>query len=220
MSAAILRDYLSAALVEAGIGSKDGWGQAAKRALQYTEVQKICRFVLFVSGHDRVADEAVPGLTKPGTKNVFPMLSRKRWAAVDHKPLEHIAPRRAASDQDWDPSIYTDSKVHEIGNLLLVPPKVNSNLSNKQWQVKYLHYAHIGKRGTEEVNALKAEADSRGIVLSQQAVNALAHANYSGAVEPVLTVGIDGQWNTDMIDRRSAQIRDIAWDTLSSWLNL
>ena len=220
VSAATLRDYLSAALVEAGIGNKESWMQAAKQALKYTEVQKICRFMLFVSGHDRVADEMLPGLTRDGTKNVFPMLSRKRWAAVDHRSLEHIAPQKPGDEHNWDSTIYTDSKVHDIGNLMLVPPKVNSNLSNKEWQVKYLHYAHIGKRGTKEVLELKAQADSRGIVLSQQAVNALASANYSGAVEPILTVGIDGKWDSDMIDHRSHQIRDVTWATLSSWLGL
>ena len=167
-----------------------------------------------------MADETVPGLTKAGTQNVFPMLSRKRWLATDHKSLEHIAPQRPAGEHNWDSRIYSDLKVDDIGNLLLVPPKVNSNLSNKEWQVKFLHYAHIGKRGTQEVNALKAEADSRGIVLSQQAANSLARANYSGAVESVLTVGIDGQWDADMIDRRSQQLRELAWTTLSSWLSL
>ena len=220
VSAATLREYLSEALVEAGIGSKDAWMQASGRALRYAEVQKICRFVLFVSAHDRVADKTAPGLTKAGTKNVVPMLSRKRWLATDHRSLEHVAPQRPADKHNWDSRIYSDSKFDDIGNLLLVPPKVNSYLSNKEWQVKYLHYAHIGNRTTEEVNALRSEADSRGIVLSKQAVNAFAHANYSGAVGSILTVGIDGQWDADMIDRRSHQIRDITWTTLSSWLSL
>ena len=83
VSAATLKDYLSAALVEAGIGNKDGWMQASERGLRYAEVQRICRFMLFLSGHDRVADETAPGLTKAGTQNVFPMLSRKRWLATD-----------------------------------------------------------------------------------------------------------------------------------------
>ena len=220
VSAAVIRGYLSEALVEAGIGSKDAWMQASGRVLRYAEVQKICRFMLFVSGHDRVTDEAAPGLTKAGTHNVFPMLSRRRWLATDHKSIEHIAPQKPPATHNWDSRIYSDSRFDDIGNLLLVPPKVNSNLSNKEWQVKFLHYAHIGNRTDEEVNALKSEAASRGIVLSEQAVDALASANFSGAVEPVLTVGIDGQWDADMIDRRSEQIRDITWTTLSNWLGL
>lgn len=220
VSAAAIKEYLSEALMEAGIGSKSAWMQASGAALRYAEVQKICRFMLFVSAHDRVADETSPGLTKAGTHGVFPMLSRRRWLATDHKSIEHIAPQRPPEQHNWDSNIYSDSRFDEIGNLLLVPPKVNSNLSNKEWQVKYLHYAHIGKRATEELVALKSQAEDKGIALSRQAVNALEKSNYSGAVEPVLTVGIEGQWDADMIERRSRQIREITWNTLSSWLAL
>ena len=220
ISADSLRDYLSGALLEAGIGSKNDWMQASAQVLRFTEVQKICRFILFVSGHDRVADETAPGLTKEGTQNVFPMLSRKQWNATDHKSLEHVAPRRPPSEHGWDQEIYTDSKVDDIGNLLLVPPQVNSNLSNKEWQVKFLHYAHIGKRTAEDVESLTSQAESRGIVLSKQAVRALGRASFSGTIEPILTVGIDGQWDAELIDRRSQQIKDVAWSKLSSWLSL
>ena len=220
ISADSLSEYLSGVLLDAGIGSKDGWMQASANVLRYTEVQKICRFMLFVSGHDRVADETAPGLTKEGTQNVFPMLSRKRWQATDHKSLEHVAPQRPPSEHGWDQKIYSDLKFDDIGNLLLLPPQVNSNIGNKGWQVKYLHYAHIGNRAADRVNLLKSEAKSLGIALSNKAVNALARVSFSGAVEPILTVSIDGQWDADLIDRRSQQIKEIVWSKLSGWLSL
>ena len=220
ISAELLREYLSEVLVEKGIGDKDGWMQASAQMLRYTEVQKICRFMLFVSGHDRVADESSPGLTKDGRQDVFPMLTRTQWRAKEHKSLEHVAPQSPPDEHGWDERIYSESKFDHIGNLLLVPSKVNSYVGNKEWRVKFLHYAHIGNRSEEAVRSLTSEAESLGIVLSKPAVNALARASFSGTIEPIVKIGIDGKWDVKMIDCRSQHIKGVVWSKLSGWLGL
>lgn len=39
-------------------------------------------------------------------------------------------------------------------------------------------------------------------------------------VEPIVKLGMDGSWDAKMIDRRTHQLKAIAWKRLSSWLGL
>lgn len=218
VSAADLKAYFSAVLEHEGIRKKDAWISASERFLLYTELKVICRFILFVASHDRVADDKNPGLTVAGTKGVCPMLALSRWQAKDHKSLEHIAPQNPPSGYSWDKTIYTDNKVHEIGNLVLLPTDINKYVDNKEWAVKYLHYAHVGTRPKPELDALSALAKARGITLSKKAVDILSKATYSCAVEPILKIGDKGEWGAKLIDQRTKQIKEIAWDRFDSWL--
>ena len=100
----------------------------------------------------------------------------------------------------------------------MLPTDINELVDDKNWTVKFLHYAHIGTRTKEEVGDLDQRAQGKGIVLSKRAIKALAAAKYSCAVEPILILGEDGQWDYDMISQRTRQIKEIVWDTLVPWL--
>ena len=213
-----LKQYFQDVLHRKGLLDKDAWVGASERILVYTEIRAICRFVLFVAGHDRVADAADAGLSAMGKVGVCPLLSLERWTCKDHKSLEHVAPQRAPNSHDWDPAIYTGNRVHDIGNLILLPTDINKFVDNKDWAVKFLHYSHLGARKAAEIQKLSSEAKARGIVLSKPAINALAAATYNCAVEPVLELGAEGVWNADLIDRRSRQLKELAFDQLRGWL--
>ena len=58
----------------------------------------------------------------------------------------------------------------------------------------------------------------KGIVLSNKAIKAFRVAQYSCAIEPILELGEDGQWDYQMISRRTRQIKEIMWDILVPWL--
>lgn len=111
VSATALKGYFSQILENEGIRTKEAWITASGRFLSYTELKSICRFVLFVAGHDQVADAKYPGLTTAGTKTVCPMLTLGRWAAQAHKSLEHVAPQNPPAGNSWDAKIYADRKV-------------------------------------------------------------------------------------------------------------
>jgi hypothetical protein len=213
-----LKAYFSAVLAHEGIRSKKAWISASEKFLSYTELKGICRFVLFVAAHDRVADKKHPGLSVAGNRGVCTMLMLSRWVAKDHKSLEHVAPQNPPSGHSWDTKIYTDGKVQKVGNLLLLPTDINKYVDNKAWAVKYLHYAHVGTRTQADLKALGAEAKATGINLSKKAISVLAEAKYSCAVEPILKVGGKRAWDAKLIDRRTRQIKEITWDTLDSWL--
>ena len=213
-----LKEYFLEVLVDREIAEKESWITASKRYLLYTEVKTICRFVLFLAGHDRVPDDTNPGLTGPGKPGVCPLLNLDRWTANDHKSLEHVAPQHPPNSHTWDDMIYIENKVHEIGNLLLSPIDLNKSVDNKNWPVKFLHYSHVGVRSVEEIEKLRVDAEKQGIVLSKKAIKILSDTRYNCAVEPVLELGLDGSWNADLINRRTQQIKEIAWEKLSSWL--
>lgn len=213
-----LKQYFWEVLAHKEINTKEAWLTASERGLLYTEVQKICCFVLFLAGHDRVADNNKPGLTALGNKGVCSLLELSRWKAKDHKSLEHVAPQNPPNKHSWDKTIYSENKVHQIGNLILLPTDINKLVDNKNWAVKFLHYGHVGSRNKEEIEKLENEAKNRGINLSNKAIKILSEAKYNCAVEPILTLGIEGSWDVGLIDQRTQQIKKIAWKTLTSWL--
>lgn len=219
ISAQNLKRYFGDVLNHSGIAKREDWIKASERFLLFTEVKVICRFVLFIAGHDRVPDNKNPGLTVPGKAGVCPLLSISRWTAKDHKSLEHVAPQGPPSSHGWDRTIYSENKVHEIGNLVLLPTDINKFVDNKDWAVKFLHYAHVGGRRKEEIEELSEEAAKRGVVLSKKALKVLSNAKYSCALESILTLGASGLWDSGMIDCRTHQIKEIAWDVLMSWLS-
>ena len=85
--------------------------------------------------------------------------------AKDHKTLEHIAPQSPPLQHTWDSNIYTENRFQEIGNLLLLPTDINELVDDKNWEVKFLHYAHVGTRTKEEVDELDQRAKGKGIVV-------------------------------------------------------
>lgn len=216
--AADLKAYFSAVLDEAKVRAKAQWVPASDKFLIYTELKTICRFVLFVAQHDRAPDTNKPGLTMKGNKDVCPLLKLSRWSIKDHKSLEHVAPQNPPPGNTWDAKIYTESLVHTVGNMLLLPVDINKFVDNKGWPVKYLHYAHVGSRTQAEIDALNAEAKKAGINLSKKATAALGKASYSCAVEPVLTLKAAGAWDADLIKARTLQIKELTWDMMDQWL--
>ena len=218
LTAKNLKQYFIKVLDEKRISDKERWIRASERFLLFTELKTICRFVLFVAGHDRVVDESDPGLTDTGTEASCTLLELGRWVADDHKSLEHVAPQRPPIGHKWDPKFYADDLVHQIGNLILLPLDLNKFVDNKEWAVKYLHYCHVGKRNKNELKKLSDVARREGIVLSKKATDKLSNARYNCAVEPILRVGKTGNWDAELVAKRTRQIKELAWETLFRWL--
>ena len=213
-----IRSYFAEVLDGEGILEKTQWVAQSERFLKYNEIVTVCRFALFLAAHDQIPDVHVPGLTAPGRRGVCDLLNLRKWKAKDYKSLEHVAPQSPGQGHTWDDRIYSRSLVHDVGNLVLLPSDINSFVDRKSWAVKYVHYCHIGKRGQNEVRQVEELARQRGIVLSGRALKRLKNIEFACAIEPVVAIGIDGAWDSDFIERRSEQIRSIAWERLRSWL--
>ena len=213
-----LKQYFLEVLKHEKIAEKEKWIAASENRLLFTEVKTICRFVLLLAGHDRVADDDHPGLTVPGSKGVCPLLTLDCWIAEDYKSLEHVAPQNPPDTHDWDTNIYSKHEVHDVGNLLLLPIDINKFVDNKNWMVKFLHYSHVGVRKEETKAKLSEEAKEKGVVLMKKATNTLSNTQYSCAVEPILKLGLGGMWDAEMIEKRTRQIKEITWANLMCWL--
>ena len=213
-----LRRYFRAALKHRKVASKDEWMSASNGVLLYRELKKVVRFVLFVASHDRVRDAGRPGLTKDGNRNVCPLLSLPRWRSKDLKSIEHVAPQNPPANHMWDSEIYAQDRVDDVGNLLLLPTDINKFAANKSWPSKYLHYCHLGVRSKDRIAELKGEASRLGITLSKRAIAALRKAQYNCVIEPAVEVGLAGEWRLELVDRRTKQIKELAWSRLRSWL--
>lgn len=212
-----LKEYFRSVLEDKEIATKDLWMNASRRFLLYSEVKAVCRFVLFVGGHDRVANPDRPGLTTEGTVGTCPLLELGRWRAKSYKSIEHVAPQRPRSAHGWDPKIYSEGLADELGNLLLLPTDINGFADNRDWAVKFLYYSHVGD-SRARIERAREEAERRGIRLRANAIRVLRTAEYSCVVAPVLDIGVEGGWDSALIDRRTRQIKEIAWKSLNSWL--
>ena len=213
-----LKEYFLTVLDNKGLTTKDDWIQESEHFLSYTEQKTICRFILFITGHDRVADTEKPGLTAAGSLGSCELLKLKHWVNKDYKSLEHIAPQNLSSGNKWDPSIYNKGFANHIGNLTLLPIELNNIVDNKEWAVKFLYYSHIGVREKARLEELKSDAQEQGVVLSKKATNILSKTKYNCTIEPILEVRKSGSWDADLIERRTHQIKELAWDKLISWL--
>ena len=220
VSVVALKEYFLEWLEEKGIGDKEDWSKRAKQFLLYTEVRAVCRFVLFLAHHDRVPEQNRPGLSEAGKQGVQPpLLELKAWLAKDYRTLEHVAPQNPPEKHRWDERIYRErNRVHEVGNLLLLPTDVNSLVDNSEWAVKFLHYSHVGSPTIGMIEALREEAEKRGVQLRDKAVKALSATKFNPTVAPVLSVGLEGRWSAELVDERTEQIKGVAWETLRSWL--
>lgn len=218
VSAGDLKKYFLEMLQEKGIANFDAWVTGSEHFLHYEELKTICRFVLFLSGHDRIVSDARPGLTNPGTPGTCPLLELSYWKAQAYKSLEHVAPQNPPTSHNWDPKIYEDDLVHQIGNLILLPTDLNRIAENKDWVIKYLYYCHAGERDETKLNNLSAAASGKGIQLRKRTVDVLKKAEYNCAVEPIISIKEDGSWDASLIRMRTRQNKQIAWEKLSLWL--
>lgn len=216
-SARELKEYFVGVLDAEQVWNREAWVRGST-LLRYSEHKSVCRFVLFLAGHDRVADDEQPGLSTQGRRGSCPLLKLQRWTGPDYKSLEHVAPRSRPEGSVWDPQIYEEEKADEIGNLLLLPTTINTLAGNKAWAVKYLHYSHVGERSEKVLQKLRRAAERKGVVLGKRATRVFAATEHKCAVEPILSLGEAGPWDAGLIDRRTRQIKEVAWTRLASWL--
>ena len=220
ISVADLKDYFSEVLKRDGLDTCEAWMNRSEPFLLYSEIGTVCRFVLFVSGHDRLADEEKPGLTKSGKRDVCNLLNPTAWRSNSFRSIEHVAPQNPPDVHVWDPAIYSKNRFNQIGNLLLLPADINNRVSNQGWAHKYFHYRYVGQRSSERADRIRAEASDCGVNISSRVAKMLSRSAYNCTIEPITLIGVAGGWNAEMIDRRTNQLKEIAWERLSKWLNL
>lgn len=215
----VLQTHFKNALEEKGIGTEETWKNKAINYLRYDNVQKVCRFVLFVTSNDTITDAKEPGLMKIGTSGSFP--SYLEWNSDDLKSIEHIAPQKTdlQSGSDWDTKLYENDDYEQIGNLTLLPIRINSSASNKRWIEKWIYYRHLAEKDPDNLANLRQEAENNSVNLNDSTIDLLRKTSYAHHIKPLVEIGATGQWDKSFVEKRTKRICDILWERMYKWLS-
>jgi hypothetical protein len=220
ITAQILKSKLVDILRQNGIDNKDFFVAQASQNLRYQTSQTVCKFILFVTADNTIIDELKPGLMKIGRRGVSSgYLDHSQWTSPKLETIEHIAPQDEKAKTQWDSKLYEDDSYDKIGNLTLLPGKVNTSASNKGWSEKYIYYSYLAEKDPSKLDQLKEFASERGITLNPSTITLLQKASYNHHILPIFQIGIDGTWNKELVDERSKRICDILWERMYEWLS-
>jgi|GEM_PF-541076 len=219
-----LQNKFKNALKKNEIGMKETWLNKAINYLRYKNVQKVCRFVLFLISNDTIPDPYEPGLIIRGKSNSSKSyLEPSQWSSEDFKRIEHIAPQQEQSnleiDNDGDENLSESDYYEKIGNLTLLPIKINSSAGDKQWIEKWIYYRHLAEKDPEKLNQLKQKAESNDISLDRNDIQQLQKASYAHHLESIISIGAEGKWDKELIERRTKRICEILWERMNEWLS-
>ena len=132
--------------------------------------------------------------------------------------MEHIAPQERGSNSSWDEELYDDDNLHKIGNLTLLPGRINQSLSNKSWKAKWIYYKHLSITDPNELRSLREQAERYGVELQEKALALLKATPVNNHIASVVAVGIEGSWTNDLVQKRTEKLCDILWKRLIAWL--
>lgn len=107
------------------------------------------------------------------------------WAASAAQSIEHIHPQTPSKGGPWQGALgkgrgQLEKHVHRLGNLVLLPPGLNSKLGNKGFDVKTKAYAQTGLFIAQEV-APKRKWRKNDIETREKALLAFARTEWADA---------------------------------------
>lgn len=208
--------YFRLALQDEGLDTRDAWVAAASNIAIYDHNKDLARLLLLAATHDTTVDPTRPGLIKRARQGVLPLLNYEKWMDGGNVTVEHIAPQNPGDGSGWSASIYRDTGMKDcLGNLLLLPARANSLISNRAWEEKRLMYRILAARNREEIAKAQEEMMDAGLDV---APDVLVNNDYLPIVAGV--AAYDGNWNAEIISQRSHLLCELAWDRLSPWLNI
>lgn len=216
-----LKNFFKSVLFrDKNISSKEDWILKASSYLKYENASAICKISLIISAHNTIVDSLLPGLMKPGKSNTSPYFNLSKWNSDDLRDIEHIAPKQ--NQGNWDERLYDlHSQLYDsLGNLTLLPSEINISASNRGWKEKYLYYQHLGTKDPDKAQELSTKAENEGILLNSSTINMLKNANYNEHILPIIEVRENGNWNSELVARRTERILSIVWDTAIKWLEI
>lgn len=220
LSVDALKEALVKLLAESRFGiessQKDRWVKQVVANPLYKQARAIVRFMILAA-----ADQAEPakGKEKQGCwdntgredmNNRF--LTRDKWEL--YNTVEHVAPVSDPSG-DWEPAIYEDELYNSLGNLVLLPPEENASISNSPWGKKKAFYLAVTEKGQTELEERIAGAKKLGIEFTPQMEQRLRDGQRLGLLQPLRDVD---DWDLPLIQKRSCNIAERAWDELWKWL--
>ncbi|MBQ0733943.1 DUF262 domain-containing protein [Aquimarina celericrescens] len=215
-----LTKYLQNVLSENNIETKESWMAIAKNNFKYNHSASVCKIGLFLAFEGTITDSESIGLMKKGVEGTSPYFNLFKWNSAELKSIEHIAPQKG-KDSGWDKELYNEDETFQlIGNLTLLPTKINSSAGNKGWKEKIIYYKHLSEKDPDKLQELASKAKSEGINLNTDTVTVLQNSSFNEHILPLVENSENKTWNKNVVIKRTDRILELIWDRINSWLDL
>ena len=212
-----LKKYLAASRI--GVTDKETWVSRVCEVPLASSSKPLCRFLLFAASDNTMIDQTNPGLLKRETvrdSDQLAFLNFSKWQDSKYATVEHVAPD-SKPDRGWDEEIYRQQYTrHTIGNIILLPRKENSSIGNAPWNKKKLFYGSLVAKTEGERNSQFEQAERDGLTFRKQTKNLLKKQGRLDMLDPIAEVN---QWTESIIQKRSENILELAWDEIAPWLD-
>jgi hypothetical protein len=218
-SLTVLKQYLSGVLSAKGLLARQRWVDLVVQVPAYGNEYAATRLALLAASHDTVASRTDAGMCVKGRPGSNPRLTADAWRDEINLSVEHIAPQTQEREgrRAWPEDLYANvDTIEKLGNLILFPQPMNSHLSNRDWPYKHAVYSVLAAKTKDEADANEAAANLRGIRFeapTKTALDSHAHLQQAEAIAKV-----EGLWTAELIDRRTKNIAELAWEELATWL--
>ena len=211
-----LRGYLAASRI--GVENKESWVSQVCEVSLANRSQPLCRFLLFAASNNARTDQKNPGLLtreKVIHGDQLAYLNFSKWQDDKYATVEHVAPDSKSGG--WDEEIYRLPHTrHTIGNIILLPQKENSSVGNAPWDKKMFFYRALVAETEPERNSQFEKAKKEGLTFKKQTIDLLNEQGRLDMLDPIAEVN---QWTESIIQKRSKNILELAWDVIAPWLN-
>jgi hypothetical protein len=198
---------------DSATASPDAFANSVKAVPLY-KYPVVARVILLAAYHDTVSDGST-GLVKKGRDGVYDCLVTAMFNN-GAMTLEHIAPQERTTH--WSESVYANGEiVDQLGNLVLLPQKANSSLSNRPPKEKRVLYKALGSPTHSDAETILEKAKTEGVVFKQSTSELMALSAFSPQLQSLGDFTAD--WDALMISARSECLARSAWDRLYAWLS-
>ena len=211
-----LRGYLAAKRI--GVENKETWVSKSCEVALANRARPLCRFLLFAASDNAMTDQKNPGLLtrdKVIHSDQLAFLNFSKWQDGKYATVEHVAPD-SNSAGGWDEEIYRRPHTrHTIGNIILLPQKENSSVGNASWAKKKLFYRALVAKTELDRNEQFEQAKKEGLSFKKQTTSLLKEQGRLDMLDPIAEVP---EWTESIIQKRSKNILELAWDVITPWL--
>ena len=211
----MLREYLAVPRIE--VENKETWISRVCEVPLADYSRPLCRFLLLAASNNAIIDQENPGLLTrdkviPGDQLAY--LNFSKWQDDKYATVEHVAP--VSNSGGWNEDIYKESDtLHTIGNIILLPQKENSSVGNAPWAKKKIFYRALVAKTEPERNKQFEQAKKDGLTFKKQTENLLNKQGRLDMLDPIAEVP---KWTESIIQKRTKNILELAWDTIAPWL--
>lgn len=179
----------------------------------------VLKLLLLAAHEDSVPDSAMGSGTiirgaKTGSDKRMTVAGLAKYGSWT---VEHIAPQNPAHAEDWPSSIYdSPSTIHTIGNLVLLPARDNSMLTNRAWASKVVLYAALGMNDIAKATSM---LDESGLAFKETTKQIASQTSYVPDLEAIGTLrGPGDTWSIELVEARGARLLELAWEKYTAWI--